>query len=33
VPANTDEAFLRRSIGEGIPPLFMKKLFQNLVNG
>ena len=33
VPANTDEAFLRRIIGEGIPPLFMKKLFQNLVNG
>ena len=29
VPANTDEAFLRRIIGEGIPPLFMKKLFQN----
>lgn len=33
VPANTDEAFLRRIIGEGIPPLFMKKLFQNLING
>lgn len=33
VPANTDEAFLRRIIGEGIPPLFMKKLFRNLVNG
>ena len=27
VPTNTDEAFLRRIIGEGIPPLFMKKLF------
>lgn len=27
VPINTDEAFLRRIIGEGIPPLFMKKLF------
>ncbi len=27
VPANTNEAFLRRIIGEGIPPLFMKKLF------
>jgi DNA (cytosine-5)-methyltransferase 1 len=27
VPINTDEALLRRIIGEGIPPLFMKKLF------
>ena len=27
VPTNTDEAFLRRIIGEGIPPLFIKKLF------
>ena len=27
VPINTDEAFLRRIIGEGIPPLFMRKLF------
>lgn len=27
VPLDTDEAFLRRIIGEGIPPLFMLKLF------
>ena len=27
VPEKTEEAFLRRIIGEGIPPLFMKKLF------
>jgi DNA (cytosine-5)-methyltransferase 1 len=27
VPTGTDEAFLRRIIGEGIPPLFMRKLF------
>ena len=27
VPADTEEAFLRRIIGEGIPPLFIKKLF------
>ena len=27
IPNNIDEAFLRRIIGEGIPPLFMKKLF------
>lgn len=27
VPLDTDEAFLRRVIGEGIPPLFMLKLF------
>ncbi len=27
VPINTDKASLRRIIGEGIPPLFMKKLF------
>lgn len=30
VPANTSEAFLRRIIGEGIPPLFVKKAFQAL---
>lgn len=30
IPANTDEAFVRRIIGEGIPPLFVKKLFNNL---
>lgn len=27
IPANTQEAFLRRIIGEGIPPLFVKQLF------
>ncbi len=30
VPLNTNEAFLRRIIGEGIPPLFMKKLFMQI---
>lgn len=30
VPAGTPEAFLRRIIGEGIPPLFVKKVFENL---
>lgn len=30
VPETTNEAFLRRIIGEGIPPLFMKKLFETL---
>lgn len=30
VPKNTSEAFLRRIIGEGIPPLFVKKVFENL---
>lgn len=30
LPKNTDEAFIRRIIGEGIPPLFIKKLFNNL---
>ena len=28
IPENTEEAFLRRIIGEGIPPLFTKKLFE-----
>lgn len=32
VPLNTNEAFLRRIIGEGIPPLFVKKLFAQLQN-
>ena len=27
IPPDTPEAFLRRIIGEGIPPLFVKKLF------
>ena len=30
VPESTSEAFLRRIIGEGIPPLFVKKVFENL---
>lgn len=33
VPENTSEAFLRRIIGEGIPPLFVKKVFENLLLG
>lgn len=31
VPADTDEPFLRRIIGEGIPPLFVKKVFKELL--
>lgn len=31
VPHNTSEAFLRRIIGEGIPPLFVKKVFSRLI--
>ena len=30
IPKETSEAFLRRIIGEGIPPLFVKKVFINL---
>ena len=30
IPNNTSEQFLRRIIGEGIPPMFVKKVFQNL---
>jgi len=30
IPKNTSEAFLRRIIGEGIPPLFVKKVFEKL---
>lgn len=30
IPDNTSEQFLRRIIGEGIPPIFVKKVFQNL---
>ena len=30
VPEKTSEAFLRRIIGEGIPPLFVKKCLKNL---
>ena len=29
IPDNTSEQFLRRIIGEGIPPMFVKKVFQN----
>lgn len=31
VPVDTSEAFLRRIIGEGIPPLFVKKAFEKLI--
>lgn len=31
LPTEVNEAFLRRIIGEGIPPLFMKKLFEQLL--
>ncbi len=31
VPLDVPEAFLRRIIGEGIPPLFVKKLFEKLL--
>lgn len=30
LPLDTSEAFVRRIIGEGIPPLFMKKLLQEI---
>ena len=30
LPGNTNEAFLRSVIGEGIPPLFVKKVFENI---
>lgn len=33
IPLNTSEAFLRRIIGEGIPPLFVKKVFEQLKRG
>jgi len=33
LPDNAEEAFVRRIIGEGIPPLFVKKLFKNIPNG
>lgn len=32
LPDNAQEAFIRRIIGEGIPPLFIKKLFKNIPN-
>ncbi|MDD4291016.1 MAG: DNA cytosine methyltransferase [Clostridia bacterium] len=31
VPEDTSEAFLRRIIGEGIPPVFVKKVFEKLL--
>lgn len=31
IPEDISEAFLRRIIGEGIPPLFVKKVFENLL--
>jgi len=31
IPNNTSEAFLRSVIGEGIPPLFVKKIFESLL--
>ena len=31
LPLNTPSAFLRSIIGEGIPPLFVKKIFENLL--
>ena len=31
LPSNTSAAFLRSVIGEGIPPLFVKKVYQNLL--
>jgi len=31
LPINTPSAFLRSIIGEGIPPLFVKKVFENLL--
>jgi len=30
IPENTSEAFLRRLIGEGVPPLLIKSIFQKL---
>lgn len=33
VPVDTSEAFLRRIIGEGIPPLFVKRVFEELKEG
>lgn len=32
LPDNAEEAFIRRIIGEGIPPLFIKKIFKKLSN-
>lgn len=32
LPSTANEAFVRRIIGEGIPPLFVKQLFEQLLN-
>lgn len=31
IPESTSEAFIRKVIGEGIPPLFIKQLFQEII--
>ena len=31
IPKDTKEPFIRRIIGEGIPPLFIKQLFENIL--
>lgn len=31
IPENTSEAFLRRVIGEGVPPLMVKRIFEQLI--
>jgi DNA (cytosine-5)-methyltransferase 1 len=31
IPENTSEAFLRRVIGEGVPPLMVKRFFEQLI--
>jgi DNA (cytosine-5)-methyltransferase 1 len=31
IPKDTSEAFIRRVIGEGVPPLFIKQLFQEII--
>jgi DNA (cytosine-5)-methyltransferase 1 len=31
VPADTDPKFLRKLIGEGVPSLLVKKIFENIV--
>jgi len=33
IPPNVSEPFIRRVIGEGIPPLFTKQVFENLIKG
>ena len=31
IPENASEAFLRRVIGEGVPPLMVKRFFEQLI--